>query len=320
VMNWTQAVAGREIAAPGSIGNFGPGLDALALAVRLYLRVRILKIVPEDPDTLRCDFIEGPIGGENRIEAAFRHARAAVGLSAPGLHVQVRSDIPPRAGLGSSGAATVAGLRLYEAVTAPRTREELLRLACALEGHPDNAAAALFGGMTVSCLHDDGRLTARSCEWPSAIRLLVATPHVEVATDYARSVLPDRLDRRDAVFNLQHALLLLHAVFTGETGDLREALQDRWHQPYRAPLIPGLTEALALEHPALLGVCLSGAGPSIVAFTEAGESEVVELLENLYEGLGVPCTVRVLAAHQPAEAAAASADVGLSDERGIGRP
>lgn len=298
-------VAGREIVVPGSISNLGPGFDALSLAVQIYLRVRVLGVLPDAPDTLRCEFVGAPITGENRIAAAFTSARAAIGVSAPGLHVEVRSDIPTRAGLGSSGAAAVAGLRLYEAVTAPRAAEEWLRLASVLEGHPDNAAAALFGGMTVSCQHGDGRVTARSWAWPAAIRLVVATPHVEVATDHARSVLPATIGLRDAVFNLQHALLLVDAVRSGRPEDLREALRDRWHQPFRAPLMPGLPEALALDHPALLGVCLSGAGPSVVAFTEGGESEVVELLENLYERLGVPCTVRVLTAHPPAVAAAA---------------
>jgi homoserine kinase len=288
-----------EVAVPGSISNLGPGLDALSLAVQLYLRVRIVEVRPEAPDTLSCDFGDRPIAGTNLVEAAYRQARAACGVPAPGLAVEVRSDIPLRAGLGSSGAATVAGLRLYELMTGAREIENWLRLACRLEGHPDNAAAALLGGLTVSCQHGDGRVTARTSAWPEEIRLVVATPHLEVATGVARSVLPATIAFEDAVFNLQHALLLVHAVRSGQPQDLREALRDRWHQSARATLVPGLTEALALDDPALLGVCLSGSGPSIAAFAGDGVSVVTELLTDLYERISVPCTIRVLAAHQP---------------------
>ena len=298
-MQQTDDVGWPEIAVPGSISNLGPGLDALSLAVQLYLRVRIVEVLPDAPDDLWCDFAAHPITGANLVEAAYRQARAAHGVPAPGLRVEVRSDIPLRAGLGSSGAATVAGLRLYELMTGARDTEDWLRLACRLEGHPDNAAAALLGGLAVSCQHGDGRITARSSAWPEEIRLVVATPHVEVATGVARGVLPATIDFEDAVFNLQHALLLVHAVRGGQPQDLREALRDRWHQSARAKLVPGLTEALALDDPALLGVCLSGSGPSIVAFAGDGVAVVIDLLTDLYERISVPCTIRVLAAHQP---------------------
>ncbi|MGH9315312.1 MAG: homoserine kinase [Vicinamibacterales bacterium] len=288
-----------EIVVPGSISNLGPALDTLSVAVELYLRVRIVDVRPSAPDALEFDFVGRPLVGENRIETAFRHARAHAGTPAPGLRVEVRSDIPMRAGLGSSGAATIAGLRLYEAVTAPRPPEIWLALASAIEGHPDNAAAGLLGGLTLSCLHEDGCVTARAWRWPSSIRFVVATPAVELPTPVARNVLPERMSRADAVFNLQRALLFVRALETGRTGDLREALRDRWHQPFRAPLVSGLAEALALEHPALAGVCLCGAGPSVAALTTGSESEVAALLDDVYRRLDVPCTIRRLEAHQP---------------------
>lgn len=302
-MRRAEDIGRSEIAVPGSISNLGPGFDALSVAVQLYLRLRIVDVRDDAPDTLRCDFAE-PIGGENLIAAAYRQARATIGLPAPGLRVDVSSEIPLRAGLGSSGAAIVAGLRLYEAVTAARAIDEWLPLACRLEGHPDNAAAALLGGLTVSCEHGDGRVTARSTSWPPEIRLVVATPQVEVATEVARSRLPATIGLEDAVFNLQHALLLLQAIWSRRPGDLREALRDRWHQSARAALVPGLTEALALEDPALLGLCLSGSGPSIVAFTDDREPVVIDLLKRLYQRIGVACTIRPLAVHQPGSSSA----------------
>jgi homoserine kinase len=288
-----------EIVVPGSISNLGPAFDALSVAVELRLRLRILELRPSVRDTVDFVFVDGAPAGDNRIAAAFQHARKLVGTPTPGLRVEVRSEIPMRAGLGSSGAATVAGLRLYEAVTSPEPAETWLAMAATIEGHPDNAAAGLLGGLTLSCQHEDGRITARSWRWPASIKFVVATPAVELATLVARNVLPDRVPRADAVFNLQRSLLLLRALETGESGDIREAMRDRWHQPFREPLVPGLAEALALEHPAIAGVCLCGAGPSVAALTTGAESEVAALLEDLYRRLGVRCTIRTLSACQP---------------------
>jgi homoserine kinase len=290
---------GTEFAVPASISNLGPGFDALSVAVQLYLRVRILEVRPSSPGALEFRFVNGPVPGENRIDAAFRHARACIGTPAPGLSVEVRSDVPARSGLGSSAAATIAGFRLYEAVSGPQPDAVWLAMAAAMEGHADNAAAALLGGVTISCLHDDGAVTSRATQWPAELGLIVATPDVALATERARGVLPSSVPLRDAVFNLQRALLLVHALEQRRFGDLREAMRDRWHQPQRAALVPGLTEALALEHPSLLGVCLSGAGPSIAAIAAGDGAAVASLFEGLYDRLGVKATIRALSAHQP---------------------
>src|SRR5262249_54107023 len=161
----------------------------------------------------------------------------------------------------SSGAATIAGIRLYEAMASPIAAEEVLALAAALEGHPDNAAACLLGGLTVSCVRDDGRVIARSGRWPADVRFVVATPDARRAPAVAPRAPPPPLLLTDAVFNLQRALLLVRALEDGRHDDLREALRDRWHQPVRAALVPGLAEALVIDDPAVLGVCLSGSGP-----------------------------------------------------------
>lgn len=288
-----------DVAVPGSIANLGPAFDALSVAVRLYIRLQVREVIPSRPGVLHVEFAGAPPPGENRIDVAFRRAAERLGPAGPGLRVAVRSDIPARAGLGSSAAATVAGLRLYEAVTRPRAAEEWLAIASEIEGHPDNAAASLLGGLTLSCQRADGKVLARSWPWPDEIRFVVATPGVPLETTLARSVLPSSVPLTDAIFNLQRAALLLHAVQTGRYEDLREAMADRWHQPHRAPLVPGLAEALKWEHPGILGVCLSGAGPSIAALVNGDGTEVAALFRGLYDRLGVPCTIRDLAAHQP---------------------
>jgi len=292
--------APSEIAVPGSVSNLGPGFDALSVAVQLYLRLNVVEVRPDKPEQLRFDFVGGPaLVGENRIERAFRLAQSRFGAHTPGLTVEVRTDIPMRAGLGSSAAATVAGFRLYEAFTAPRPTPDWLALACEIEGHPDNAAAAMLGGLTLSCQFRDGRVDGRAWTWPSDLRLVVATPAAELETAVARKVLPQQIDLRDAVFNLQRALLFVRALDTGRYDDLREALCDRWHQPTRQNFVPGLAEALALDHPSILGVCLSGSGPSVAVLATDRHAEAAEELGGIYKRLGVPCTIRTLAAHQP---------------------
>ena len=292
-----------DIVVPGSISNLGPSFDAMSVAVQIYLRVRVVERRDDAPDTIEWEFAGQAPSGENRIESAYRLARERVGVPAPGLRVRVESDIPQTAGLGSSAAAAVAGLRLYAAVTSPRTPladEDWLALATVLEGHPDNAAAALLGGLTVSCQYEDGRIVARSSPWPDAVRLVVATPDVGLHTSEARRVLPKDVPLRDAIFNLQRALLFVRALESGRYEDLREAMRDRWHQPARAPLVPGLAEAMALDDPAVLGVCLSGAGPSILALaTRDGVPRASALLGELYKRLEMPCTIRALSAHNP---------------------
>ena len=197
---------GRQIAVPGSVANLGPGFDTLSVAVQLYLRLDVVDLRPAAPGELVFTFVGGPpLVGENRIERAFRLAAERLGGTPPGLVVDVRSDIPMRAGLGSSAAATVAGLRLYEAVTAPRQTSELLALATEIEGHPDNASAALLGGLALSCQFNDGGVEARAWNWPDDLKLVVGTPEAQLETAAARKILPQTVSLRDAVFNLQRA-------------------------------------------------------------------------------------------------------------------
>jgi homoserine kinase len=297
-MSDVRVLEGVEVVVPGSIGNVGPGFDALSLAVQLYLRARITRVEDDGRGALICSFVDCEISGPNRIERSFACVRARHAGALPSLHVEVRSEIPLRAGLGSSAAAVVAGLRLFELITEPKPLAEVLRIATDLEGHPDNAASALCGGLAACCEHDDGTLSAWSLKWPESIKLVVATPSVRLETSEARRVLPANISRADAVFNLQHTLYLLHALESGNRHAFREAVRDRWHQPYRRALVPGLDRLLALDDPDLLGVCLSGSGPSVVALADRNVPRVEALLRQTYADLRLPCIVRCLSVDQ----------------------
>jgi homoserine kinase len=301
-MAYRDLAPGTEIVVSGSTSNLGPGFDALSVAVTVYLRLRVLDVRPKDPAWLDMHFPGGAPTGENRVAMGFRAAQTRFEDPVPGLSVEIESDIPMRAGLGSSAAATVAGMRLYEAATRPRDVGDLMVIASKIEGHPDNAAAALLGGITLSCQHDDGRISTRAWAWPDDVRFVVGTPQTQLETSFARQVLPAEIPMRDAVFNLQRALLLVRALETRRYDDLREALRDRWHQPARQDYVPGLEEALAIDHPSVLGAYLSGAGPSVALLARAGqEQDAAAQLAAIYTRLGVTYTIRSLSAHQPGD-------------------
>jgi homoserine kinase len=289
---------GHEVRVPGSVANLGGGFDTLGVAVQLYLRARIVDVRDDGGTRLVVTRSVPPVRGQNALERAFDAIARRTGRRTPTVFVEVASDVPMAAGLGSSAAATVAGLRIFEAVTEPLPDSALLAAAASVEGHADNAAPALFGGLN-SVLEIEGREpVALRWSWPPELRLVVATPAVGLATARARAALPDVVPRRDAIFNLQRVLSLVHALQHGELDRLREAVKDRWHQPARAALVPLLDQALVIDDPDVLGAFLSGAGPSIALLARRDTARVERVVSGMYERAGVEATVRTLAVHE----------------------
>jgi len=288
---------GLRLRVPGSTSNLGPGFDALGLALQVYLELEVVGAA-DDGTGLRFTFEGGAPAGENAIETAILDEARRRALRLPSLGLHVRSTIPVQAGLGSSAAAIVAGLRLVHALCEDGDAGRLLDAATAIEGHPDNVSASILGGLTASSQGPTG-VTSVASTWPARVRVVIATPRLGLATAKARGVLPAQVSRADAVHNVQRTALLLQAIHTGSLDALAAALDDRLHQPYRAALVPGLADALTYRHPTVLGAFLSGAGPSIGAFVleDAGPAE--RFFTDLFARLNLACAVRTLDVHQP---------------------
>ena len=294
----------QTVVVPGSVANLGGGFDTLGVAVQLYLRARIVEVSEGGPGVLTVAKSVPPVRGQNALERGYAAVARRSGRRAPNVTVEVESDIPMAAGLGSSAAATVAGVRIFEQVTGSLSSEQLLGAAAEVEGHADNAAPSLFGGLT-SVMERPGRdPIAMRWSWPAELRLVIATPAIGLATAKARAALSETLPRRDAIFNLQRVVALVHALQSGDYAALREAVQDRWHQPARASLVPLLTEVLAIEDADVFASFLSGAGPSVALLANRNLDRVSELLKSMYERAGVAATVRVLGVHSSPAAAA----------------
>ena len=291
-----------SVRVPGSTSNLGPGFDSFSLALQLYLTVKA-RVVPEA--TARCRVTssgEGSPSGllspseDNLIFQAMSFAAAREGWTLPPVQLEVHNELPLGRGLGSSAAAIVAGLTLSSLICDEKlSPETVLRYALEMEGHADNIAAAYHGGWVVSCVKSDGTVLAVKRHWPEDLRVVVVSPDALLKTRETRSALPSTLERSDAVHNLQRVALFGAAVEGGAYDLLWDAMQDRMHQPYRQNLVPGLAEALATKpQPGLVGVALSGSGPSVVALASDHLPEIGEAIANSFRSHGMPATVRLL--------------------------
>jgi homoserine kinase len=278
-----------HVRVPATSANLGPGFDALGLALALYNEV-----TAAEADTVKVT-IEGegasrlPPGPNNVIARGVRQVYEAAGRPFRGVTLRCVNRVPTARGLGSSAAAWVGGLVAGNALLgSPLSREALLAMAARAEGHPDNVAAALFGGLTVSCTLADGRVATVSLPVPGAVRWVVLVPETTSATAEARAVLPESVPRADAVFNVQRVSLLLAALQTGRLDVLGAALDDRLHQPYRTRLFPWFPAVSETARAAgALGCVLSGAGPSLLAAVRDDADVVARSMEGALAAAGV---------------------------------
>jgi homoserine kinase len=253
----------------------------------IYLRVSCrtggegLRISASDPE------ITTDAG--NLVFRAMEAVFVAAGQPAPAVELRIDNSVPLSRGLGSSSAAIIAGAMLANTLLGqPFSRDRLLELALPLEGHPDNIAPALLGGLVVSSLAE-GRVLAVPVRLPRPPRVALFIPDFGMATAEARKVLPDNVPRTDGVFNTCRSSLLVAALAAGDFSVLRWAMEDRLHQPYRSAIFPALPRLIATALDAgAAGCALSGAGSTVLAFCEGDTAAVCSAFEHTAHAAGVP--------------------------------
>ncbi len=286
-----------KVRVPGTTANCGPGFDAVGIACTIY---NDLELTLDDQSNISLDVIgEGagaiPADGSNVAVKAIQMVLAKTGCTLSGIHLKMINHIPLARGLGSSAAAIVGGLVAANELTGNTlTKEDLLDMATAIEGHPDNVAPAIFGGITVSIM-DSGSAKYLRLQPPKAFSMVAVIPEFNLSTKAARKVLPDSVPFADAVFNVSRTALLIGALCTGELKLLIHALEDRLHQPYREQLIPGMAQVLATaRQTGALGAALSGAGPCLLAFTADNADEVGKAMVKAFNIHKVSARYQVL--------------------------
>lgn len=252
---------------PATSANLGAGFDALGLALQFYNYVDM-----EESDTIDISSADGtpvPTDESNLIYVAAKDLYQVCGKPLHGLRLVQTNNIPMTRGLGSSSACIVAGLAGANAMLGdPLTQDDLVDLAAQIEGHPDNIAPALLGGI-VTAVFDGRKVHWVKQEVYTRLRFVALIPDFELKTEKARACLPTQISHKDAVYNLSRAALFSASLLTGKFGNLRTAVHDKLHQPYRMALIPRAREVfdIAYTHGAY-AVYISGAGPTIMAIAD----------------------------------------------------
>jgi homoserine kinase len=266
---------------PATSANLGAGFDALGLALSFYLTIEAVAadsfhIEATGRDAELCAKVE-----DNLILSTFTDVLAEAGVLAPRLHLKIENQIPLGMGCGSSAAALSAGVMLANHFGALNwNRQQILEEACRREGHPDNVAACLLGGMTASAMVN-GRVITATCGNNLNWKFYLARPSDGLATSKARAMLPASYSRGDAVENIQSVALLVSAFHSGQGELLRAGMRDRIHQPYRIEACPLLKLLLPLgEDSRLYGVALSGAGPSVLVIAPEDSIDVPEMIRQ----------------------------------------
>lgn len=286
---------------PATSANLGPGYDCLGLALSLHNTVRFSAAGPwrasgGPPPKLAItatgvDADRIPLDASNLVYQSAAQVFERLGQWPDELTMELTGEIPVGSGLGSSSAAVVAGLLGANALTGEQLDPTaLLAMAAAAEGHPDNVAPAMLGGLVLGIMPgevDDRPLTLECLPVPP-LQAVVVLPDYHFPTIAARSVVPQQVSRADAIHNAARVGLLVHALTSGRTELLRTAMDDRLHQPYRLPLIPGAADALAAAYQAgAAGVALSGAGPSLIAFAPQEAAPVAAAMVTAFGAAGL---------------------------------
>lgn len=290
------------VTVPGTTSNIGPGFDCLGAALTLRNRFRFsttdgeAQTVQIEVTGLEADRVT--TDKSNLAYQAFAKFYQHMGQAPPAIHLEIHLEVPLARGLGSSATAIVGGLVGANLLAdSPLSSEALMALAIALEGHPDNVVPALVGGCRLAATGIDGNWSICPVPWHEEVVPVVAIPNFELSTAEARRVLPPTYSRADAIFNMAHLGLLLRGLEAGCGSWLRDALQDRIHQPYRQTLIPGYeTLKAAATAAGAYGLVISGAGPTLLALSHSSAAKsVADAMCTTWMAQGLEVEVHVLA-------------------------
>ncbi len=293
-----------KIRVPATTANLGPGFDCLGLALKLYLNLEIEEI----EEGLVIEY-----QGEGAEKFSVKKKKDTIiwksinlvlkrtykDIHKKGLKIRAFNEIPVTRGLGSSASAIIGGImgaaRLYNI---DLTNQEMLELALSLEGHMDNIVPALIGGLTLAYKTGQEEIKWAGIKTPLDLRIVLAIPEFTLNTEKMRKVLPQKVALPEAIFNLSRASLLVNALQNSDWEVLNEAMEDRLHQPYRKPFIPGIDDMfLKIKETGLAGVALSGSGPSVVSLTKKGREETIsKIMKDAFLNAGITCRVLVLEA------------------------
>lgn len=274
-----------RVQVPATTANMGPGFDTIGMALDIYNSVEMDEI--ETGLVIECLGFgekEIPKDESNTVYQAALKVFDTVKFKPKGIKIRLDSKIPLSSGLGSSAAAIVGGLVAANALSGYKLKEsELLNLAAEIEGHPDNVAPALLGGIVISTMNERQVIYSQITAPPS-LNCVVAIPEYALATKTSREVLPKEVAFKDAVFNISRVSLLVVALQQGNLDLLSLAMDDKIHQPYRCKLIPGMEKVFSVAKKAgAKSVALSGAGPTLIAFTSGNEVEIMDAIKNTFD-------------------------------------
>jgi homoserine kinase len=264
---------------PATSANMGPGFDCFGIALQLYNKF-IFRVLDNEPGKLefRANFVLRQNPRTNLVYKAYSYTMDCLGYKTPpGIEISVLSEIPSARGLGSSATAVVAGVLAAGAIAEVNLRlSEAIEIATEIEGHPDNVAPAILGGMTIS-IHDRQGVYSQKLEWPDELAILVGIPDIKVRTQSARKVLPKHVPFEDAVFNLRRSALLIGSIVKRDWRGLSIAMNDKLHQNARANLIPAFNKIVnAAKDAGAIGAVLSGSGPCILMVTPASNHNAIK--------------------------------------------
>lgn len=289
-----------RVTVPSSTANLGPGFDTLGMALQLYSVVEMQVSEQTTIELIGKELHGTPTDKSNLLYVIAAELFQQAGLAVPELHIRASSEAPLTRGLGSSAAAIVGALVAANHLAGePFTREQLFAMAVKKEGHPDNVGPSFFGGIIVATMPE---VEGQSIPYirlapPAGMRALVVIPDYALSTEKARNALPQVYSKQDVIYNVGHSSLLVAALAQGRLDLLGQAMGDRLHQPYRAPLVPGLEEILdAATQNGAVGAALSGAGPTILCLT-ASDSECERLksfVDQVMRGHGISYQTMVL--------------------------